>query len=297
MARSHFTIHMKILRITVVFLFYFFIGIPIHAEESTQQSSTQQSSNQQFEGFDLAGYGENGKKEWDVKGDTADILGSTIQLTNIVANAYGEEDMNITAKTGTLDKASGNMHLEQDVVITSENGGQLITDSLDWQKEKDLVTTNDDVLISQEGMTATGTGAVAHPGLSSAQLNERVTVNVNTDPKSSAGRMITITSDGSMEVEYEKGRAVFNKNVVAIDGDRKLQADQMLIFIDTKTNQIKEMICNGNVSVIQDGNTAYAEQATYKAGDKTLVLSGRPKLVLYTQQESGKGLFGDSKKE
>jgi len=240
----------------------------------------------------LAGYGENGAKEWDVKGDTADILGNTIQLTNIVANAYGEEDMNITARTGTLDKASGNMHLEQDVIITSETGGQLITDSLDWQKDKDLVTTNDDVLISKEGMTATGTGAVAHPNLSSAQLNEHVTVNVNTDPHSAAGRMITITSDGSMEVEYEKGQAVFNKNVVAIDGDRKLTADKMTIYIDTKTNQISEMVCTGHVTVIQGENTAHSEQATYKAATKTLVLSGRPKLVLYTQQENGKGLLG-----
>lgn len=283
---------MRILSLLLIFLFYSFIGIPIHAEESRQADSIQQ-----FAGFDLAGYGQDGKKAWDLKGDTADIFGNTIQLTNIVANAYGEENMNLTAKTGTLDKASGNMHLQKDVIMTTATGGQLITDSLDWQKDKDLVTTNDDVLMSKDGMTATGTGARAHPSLSTAQLNKHVTVNVNTDPHSEAGRIITITSDGPMEVEYEKGKAVFNENVVAIDGDRKLKADQITIFVDTQTNQIKEMVCTGDVSIIQGENTAYAEQATYKAATKTLVLSGRPKLVFYTQADHNPGPFGNKQPE
>ncbi len=248
------------------------------------------SGNQQFQGFDLAGYGESGQKKWDIKGDSADIQGNTVGLTNINANSYGQEKVNLTAKNGTLDKASGNMHLENDVVVTSETGAQLMTDSLDWHKEKDLVTTDDSVFLSKEGMTATGTGAVVHPTKNAAQINRNVVVNVNTDPKASPAHIVTITSDGPMEVEYAKGQAIFRDNVVAVDGDRKIMGDKVTVLVDPKTNQIQEMICEGHVSIVQGENVAHAEKAVYKSGEQKLTLSGRPKLVFYTQNDSD-GLF------
>ena len=271
-------------------LFIFLLGIIplVHAATPDVKDT---SGAQQFEDFDLAGYGQNGTKQWDVKGDNADVQGDTVALTNIVANSYGDQKMNLTAKSGQLDKANGNMHLEKDVVVTSQTGAQLMTDSLDWHKEKDLVTTNDDVFLSKDGMTATGNGAVVHPNQNTAQINRNVVVNVNTTPKAMQGHIITITSDGSMEVEYTKGTAVFTKNVVAVDGDRKIVADKMTILVDPKTNQIQEMVCIGNVGITQGENTAHAQQANYKAGDQKLILSGRPKLVFYTQGDS-KGPFG-----
>jgi len=242
---------------------------------------------QQFQGFDLIGYGEGGQKSWDVKGDTADIVGNLIKLTNIIANSYGDDMMNLTAKNGTLDKISGNMHLENDVVITTDTGARLLTDSLDWEKANDLVRTEDEVTIIRDDMTAIGTGAKAHPNLSTAQMNKDVTVHLNTEPKSPQGRMMTITCDGPLEIDYQKQIAVFNINVVAIDVDRKLKTDRMELFFDKVTNKITEVICIGNVVINHGENTSYSDRAVYKAGEQKVLLSGRPKLVFYTQDEGG----------
>lgn len=241
---------------------------------------------QQFQGFDLAGYGEGGKKTWDVKGDHADMVGDTVELTDIVANAYGEEKTNLTAQQGTLDKASGKMHLEKDVVITTDQGATLETDSLDWEREKDLVTTPDKVVITKDGMTATGTGAVAHPNLNTAQLNEDITVQLEPKPEDSIGDVVTITCDGPLEMDYKGQKAVFNDNVIAIQTDRKLMADKMEVSFDAVTKQIQQMTCRGHVSIIQGENTTYSNEAVYNAQDQKLTLSGSPKLIFYTDNKN-----------
>lgn len=284
----------KMKKITLAFVFIMFCSVTIHAEDQNQQNQ-QSQQNQQFEGFNLAGYGEGGKKAWDVKGDTADIVGDLVNLTNVVGNAYGAEKMNVTADYGTVNKQSGLMHLQDDVVMTTDSGAKLTTDSLDWERDKDLVRTDDLVTLTRDGMVATGTGATGHPNLKEAQLNKDVTVNIEMkDDKApnAPGRVVTITCDGAMEMEYLNSRATFQDNVVAIDGDRKLKADKMEVFFSTDSKQIKEMICTGNVSVVQGENATYSDKAVYKAAEKKLVLSGKPKLILYTDEKGGISLKG-----
>lgn len=272
-------------KIFLTLILLFVSSIVIHAEDAPQQ----------FQGFDLAGYGEGGKKTWDVKGDHADIIGDIVKLTDIIANAYGEEQTNLTAKYGTLDRATGKMHLEKDVVVTTDTGAKLTTDSLDWEREKDLVTTPDKVVINQEGMTATGTGAMAHPNLNTAQLNQDITVEVVPKPQDAMGDVVTITCDGPLEMDYKGQRAVFNQNVIALQTDRKLIADKMEVTFNPDTKQIQDMICTGHVSIIQGENTTYSDKAVYNAQDQKLTLSGSPKLIFYA--ENKKALPFEEKQE
>lgn len=247
-----------------------------------------QETGQQLEGFNLVGYGEAGDKAWDVKGTTATIEEKQIDITNVDANAYGQEDMNVTAKTGRIDKESGNMRLEKDVVVTTETGTKMLTDSLDWEKQKDLVTTQDDVTILRDNMKAVGKGITAHPGLKQAQLNQDVTVEYTPKPDDTMKDMITISCDGPMEVDYAGQTATFNNNVIALQGDRKLMADKMQIFFDQGKKQIKEMICTGNVLIVQGENTSFSDKAVYEAGEQKIKLYGRPKLLLHMQDKEKK---------
>ena len=136
---------------------------------------------QKFQGFNLQGYTDTGEKAWDVTGETADIMGTTVSLSNVRAKTYGKEEVKITADRGTIDQASGNMLLEEDVFITSQRGTQLMTDSLNWNKNKDLVSTSDEVTIVDKGLTVTGKGMNAHPGLKNAEIKEDVTMRVDPD--------------------------------------------------------------------------------------------------------------------
>lgn len=248
---------------------------------------------QQFEGFNLQGYTEDGEKAWTVNGDNADILGDKIKISNVDAESYGEEKVYLTAATGTIDQKSNTIHLEKDVVITSERGTQMTTDSLDWNRNEDLVKTKDDVMITDKDMTMTGTGMEAHPAMKTAQIDQDVTVIMDTDPKPEVTSKITITSDGPMEIDQTKSYAVFQDNVVAVQADQTLKADRMEIYFDEAKKGIKNMICTGHVVIIRGANQSFADKAVYNGEEKRLTLSGRPKLILVTEGDNAITALGN----
>ena len=265
------------------------MSLPVQAQQS-------QDNPQRFQGFNLEGYTDGGQKSWEVKGETADVMENSINITNVDANQFGKQKMNLKSKEGTIDKVSGDIHLQNDVVVTSETGSQLKTDTLDWQKAKDLVTTDDKVVITDKMFEATGQGLTAHPNLKTAQMDKDVTVKVNTDPEKPNSDVVVITSDGPMEIDQKKNMAVFNDNVVAVQTDRTLKADRMEIYFDQQTQKITQTICIGHVYILQGANSSQSEKAVYDAVEQKMTLYGRPKIIMVTQ--GGGGLASlDSKKK
>ncbi len=248
---------------------------------------------QKFDGFNLQGYSQDGQKSWDVKGDSANIEGTTVKLDNVTANSYGDQKVNVTADKGTIDQANGNMRLEKDVIITGENGTQMMTDSLDWKRDQDLVTTKDKVFIADDKMSVTGKGMDAHPGLKTAMVHEDVTVRVKDNSQPLPGKTLTIDCDGPMTIDQIKGTAVFEDNVVALRDTQELHADRMEVSFDLGMKSIKELVCIGHVQIIQGENKTYADKATYDAVTKKVTLSGRPKLILLTEGDNGIAAFGN----
>ena len=260
-------------------------------------SAFAQQGAQQFEKFNLRGYTDSGAKSWDLKGDTAQIDGNMVNINNVDANHYGEQQVNLTAAKGKLNKDSGNVHLEKEVVITSQEGSQLKTDHLDWEKNKDTVKTDAPVVItnSTQGMIATGVGLEAHPTLQTAQMKEDVKITVKNDK--TQAQTVTITCDGPMEIDQKKNKATFTINVVAVETDRTLKTDLMEVFFDPDTHQIKEAICTGNVEMVQAGNVTHSQKAVYNGTDETLTLLGRPKLIMVTGDKGMMPGLNDKKKD
>ncbi|HBG60345.1 MAG: LPS export ABC transporter periplasmic protein LptC [Omnitrophica WOR_2 bacterium GWF2_38_59] len=257
-------------------------------------NSFSQDSEQKFQGFNLEGYKDNGQKSWEVSGDTANIMGSKIELTNVNADIYDNEKINVVADKGVIDQENGNMNLSKDVAITHPNGGQMLTDSLNWNRNEDLITTDDDVMISDEGVMITGTGLKAHPTSKDAEILQDVTVMVDTEKDEKKGsEKVIITSDGPMVINQAESYAVFNDNVRAVQGDQTLKADKMEIYFDAKSSTIKKIFCIGNVEVVQGENMTYADRAEYNAAEQKLILTGRPKLILLTEGDGGIATFGN----
>jgi LPS export ABC transporter protein LptC len=263
----------------ILFLVSFFVDAVI------VRGFAQDLSEHSFEGFDLVGYGDQGQKKWDLKGSSALMEGHDVDIQDVDANVYGDEDMNVKANRGKMNKESGDMHLQGDVVLTSKTGSRMMTDSLDWQKENDLVETNESVTIVRDNMKAVGTGARARPGLNAAQLNENVTVKYDRNGQGQEADILTVTCDGPLEIDYDRQIAIFNDNVVAVNQDRKLSSDQMTLLFDTETKKIKELVCVGNVVIIQGDHVSYSDKAVYQAEDQKIILSGRPKLQMSVQQK------------
>ncbi|MDD5005184.1 MAG: LPS export ABC transporter periplasmic protein LptC [Candidatus Omnitrophica bacterium] len=262
-------------------------------------AANNKESDQKMLGFSLSNFGEKNEKIWDMQGDTLEVFGNIANLTNVKANLYGKEDnMVLTADTGSFDRAEGKMHLQDNVVITSDSGAKVMTDTLDWFQKNQVVSTQDKVNIYKDGMTAEGMGAVGHTDLKQISLNKDVQVDINSD-SDSQGKMkkTTITCDGPLDVDYQGQTAVFRDNVKSDDGESQLYADKMTAYFDKNTKKIVKVIAEGNVKIVRGQDISYSQQATYDAESQKISLVGNPKIVFYSKQSTTQQITQDIKPE
>jgi LPS export ABC transporter protein LptC len=280
----------------LAFVFVFTAAAGAYAEGAKAQESDQQIND-----FSLAGYGERGRKTWDLSGKSADITGDIVRLQKIEGNLFGEKDIiKLVADKGDFNKADGKVHLEKNVVVTTASGARLTTDSLDWDRKKQLVTTQDRVNIEKENIVTTATGAKGEPGLNLVTLEKDVTVKIHPQIKEDAARPslqepITVTCDGPVEVDYQKNAATFRNNVSAKRADLTINCDTMdIYFLRRETaseaekanafmgSRIDRIVAHGNVKITRGENISYSEEAVYSAASQKITLNGRPKLIIYS---------------
>jgi LPS export ABC transporter protein LptC len=261
------------------------------------------NSDQQISEFSLAGFGDRGKKTWDLNGKSADILAETIRLKDIVGNMYGEkENIKLTAKQGDFDKKDNKMHLQDDVVITTSSGAKLTTNSLDWDRKQNLVKTNDVVNIERQNMTGLGQGAEGHTDLNQVKLERDVKIDIALDaaqkPQGDSGKSkLTITCDGPMSVDYQKNIATFSSNVRVDREGSQIYSDTMDVYFTQKSGEaaasgdsaamssnIEKIVCKGNVKIVRGENVSYSDEAVYTMSDRKITLSGKPRLVIYSTE-------------
>ncbi|PIP19899.1 MAG: LPS export ABC transporter periplasmic protein LptC [Candidatus Omnitrophica bacterium CG08_land_8_20_14_0_20_41_16] len=268
-------------------------------------------ADQQISDFSISGYEDKGKKSWDISGKSADIFTEVVKLKDVDGNLYGkEENVNLTAKTGDFNKTDGKVHLEKDVVITTSKGAKLTTNSMDWDRKNQVVTTEDKVNIEKDNIAIVGTGAHGEQSLKKVALNKDVRVDINSEKDSlkelALKDKIIITCDGQLIVDYEKNIASFNDNVKVEKLDLIIYSDKMDLYFMTgdnsakadKTtksmaNSIDKIIASGNVKIVRGENISYSQEAIYTALDKKVVLSGHPKLVFYSTEEFKNASFGN----
>jgi LPS export ABC transporter protein LptC len=260
-------------------------------------------SDQQISEFSLAGYGEQGKKTWDLAGKSADIFTDEVKLTQVVGNMYGDkEDVKLTADKGTFDKNDGKVHLRENVVITTSTGAKLTTDSLDWDKKNQLVSTKDRVNIEKQDMITVAQGASGKPDLKQVTLEKDVQVDIapaETTADKSGKTKVVITCDGPLEIDYQKNVATFHNNVKVDREGMQIYSDIMDVYFNTldKTKslpsdistpmggKIDRIVARKNVRIVRGENISYSDEATYTAADKKITLSGKPKLIIYSAEE------------
>lgn len=283
-------------KILLILFLLFGLNFPLGAgQKQAQQKQPAQKpeeSQQQMLDFSLSGYTQRGKKSWEVTGKSADIFSDIVRLTRVNANVYGEEEnINLTSDKGTYDKASGKMHLEDKVIITTQTGAKLTTDSLDWDRTSQKITTADAVNIEKQNLKAQAKGLEGQPNLKKVFLKDEVQVEIKEDP--GPGNAITsskeptvITCDGPLEIDYDKGIATFNTNVRVDQKEQgEMYADKMEAHFDFKNKKILRIKSMGNVKIVKGENISYSDEAEYSAITKKMILSGRPRLVIYSEEK------------
>lgn len=283
-----------------IFLSVVFIFVPLGlafgaSADSSSFGSEASSEPQQMLDFNLTGYGSTGQKTWEVQGASMDMVGNDVKISDVKAHLYGEkENMVLTADQGHLDKGSGVVHLNDNVQATTDSGAQLNTDSLVWSQKEQLITSDDKVKITKDNMKAVATGMEAHPDFNVAKLEKDVVLTIEDKKKNEAVQgtpdskktNLTITCDGPMELNYEKKFAVFENNV-KVEGDETqgtMVADKMTVYFNSDAKQIERMEAQGNVKIIKGDNISLSDGAIFTGADKRVVLTGRPKLIIYTEE-------------
>lgn len=257
---------------------------------------------QQMQDFNIAGYDAKGGKTWEVKGDSMDMVGDDVKMSDITAYFYGQEDndenMVLTADHGQLDKASGKVRLKDNVKAVTGSGAELTTSILDWSQKEQLISTDQKVNISKDKMQAQGTGMEAKPDMKVAKLQKDVTVTmVPEQPKqtgpdeesSSMPKKMVITCDGPMELDYEKQVATFEDNV-CVDSKAeqgRMVSDRMTVFFNKADKQIEKIVAEGHVKIVRGEDISFSDTAVFTAADKRMVMTGRPRIIMFTEQGQG----------
>jgi LPS export ABC transporter protein LptC len=295
----------KIIICISVFLALNYISVFAQAKPVTQPVQDIEQSDQQISEFSLSGYGDKGKKSWDLAGKSADIFTETVKLKDVTGNMYGDqEDIKLTADKGDFNKTDGKVHLEENVVITTTSGTKLLTDSLDWDRKGQQVTTKDPVNIARENMVIDAKGAKGEPNLKKVELQKEVKLDILTPKEEDGGvkEKIVIICDGPLQIDYDKNIATFLNNVLVERPDSKIYSDKMDVFFIPSNkakpagqdkgvmpgvmgSKIDKIIASGNVKVVRGENTSFSQEAIYSAADKKLTLIGRPQLVIYSQED------------
>lgn len=303
---------MELKKIILVFAFLFIARGNLTAAETKKVNAPEavkdtKESAQQVGDFTLSGSGDKGKKTWDLAGKSADIYNDVVKLKKVVGNNYADNDsINLTADNGNFNKSSGVVRLEDNVVITTSSGAKLTTDSLDWDRKQQIVSTLDKINLARSDMNLSGQGARGRTGLKQVVLQKDVRLDIKPkDLQDNKKERITITCDGPLDVDYEKNIAVFNNNVKVEKSDLTIYSDKMEVYFSPKqeagrkdsgsqvlSSSINKIIALGNVRILRGENISYSQEAIYTALDKKMTLTGRPQIIIY-QTENMNAAFGN----
>src|SRR3989338_7851235 len=140
--------------------------------------------------FDMTGYTKDGQRKWAIKGESADIVSDTVKLNNIEADTY-DKDRTVTleADSGTYDKQSGGVKLEDNVVVTTSDGIKLTAEWFEWDSKTNTIRSDSKVEVTKDNLYASGMGASASANSKEVQLNQDVLVKQGD---------ITVTSKGPL---------------------------------------------------------------------------------------------------
>ncbi|MCM8823910.1 MAG: LPS export ABC transporter periplasmic protein LptC, partial [Candidatus Omnitrophica bacterium] len=170
----------------------------------------------------------------------------------------------------------------KNVRINNSQGLKLNTEFLNWKQHYNSVSTDKEVeLVRDESLKVNAKGLEADTKLKQISFQEEVKVALNDNRE-----MTTITCDGPLEIDYNRGEAIFNNKVVVENPNGKLLSDKAIVYFDMEKKRILKIVAIGDVKIIRDDNVTFAEQATYSEDTGKMVLEGRPRLIIFPHSKT-----------
>jgi lipopolysaccharide export system protein LptA len=105
--------------------------------------------------------------------------------------------------------------------------------------------------------------------------------------KDRANLPITVKSN-EMAADNKGKTAIFSGKVVAKQGDITIFSDKLVVSYADKAGDVEKVEALGNVRIVQQNRTGFADQAVYDSRSGRIVLTGSPRVVQGSDSLSGK---------
>ena len=199
------------------------------------------------------------------------------------STAYEDGIIDFKARKAMYSADGSMLELRDDVEFRTSDGVSLQTQAITWDQQTDLVSSKERVTINRAvpEVNIKGRGLEARTGLRTVTLEDEVEVVIPQEDS----MYIVITCEGTLEVRYEEGLAVFNKDVRVSQKDSELYTDKAIVYFDSANKLLDRIEAQGNVRIVRGKDTSYANTAVYYAAEKRIVLEGRPRLVIFPESE------------
>ena len=214
--------------------------------------------------------------------EEAAIESEVILQENIKGStAYEDGILNFQAKKAMYRTDGSQLELREEVKFKTSDGISLETESITWDQETDRVSSNEQVYINKQDpdINIKGRGLEAQTGLKTVTLENDVEVILPQEDS----MFIVITCEGSLEVKYEEGLAIFNDEVKVSQKDSELYTDKATVYFDSEKKELDRIVAEGNVRLVRGKDTSYSHKGVYYAKEKRVKLEGRPRLVIFPE--------------
>jgi len=99
--------------------------------------------------------------------------------------------------------------------------------------------------------------------------------NAPLSPFSAGHGPIKITSD-SLSLDYKNNAVVFSGHVHAVQSGSELTADILHVNYEKDFKEVKDMVADGNVRIVQGGRWVTSDHAIMDQKAQTVVMTGNP---------------------
>lgn len=206
------------------------------------------------EGYERVVMDENGREKFRLLAaiDTAYDDGRH-ELEKVDLTAFGEKQkdgsikkMRIVSDRGAYTPDQSLVTFDGNVKVSSSDGLEVLTESLKYEQQNEVASTEVAVQFRQGEVSGSSVGAQLYTKTRNlALLKDARVVSTNPDPNKKGGQPVEIRSD---KANYAEGDGVirFEGNAIVIQGEKSAKADNISGVINVQTKLIQRVEMRGN---------------------------------------------------
>jgi len=247
------------------------------------------------------------KKVWDIiaKEARAEQDGSSYRIDTPTVVIFGSDyDVHLSSKSGFVKREAdrGNTFvLEGNVVAEITDPGKTVvrTERVEWLAAERLLQSDAAVEVRRTDFRVVGEGMELVPqqdGKDVKLIRLKKNTKAAISPQASRSAMfgavtgkaelikddapappeMRISSDGPMTINRDSSAVDFERNVQVQRGTFRMRCDKMRVTFDKRTQQARDIICEGAVEAADGENGARCSSLTWDAASGLAELSGTP---------------------